>query len=415
MTVGKTPDTGSQQTSLREIARLASLELLDLLDSPRDEGFDRVVQLIKEIFEVEIGIVSLIDAHRQWYKACSGLPFGEVPRNASFCRHVVMTEEPIIVPDASQDPRFADHPAVTGDLHVRFYAGMPLKTRAGHVIGSLCAIDSKPRLFDLRETRILQHLADATMDRIELLQTASSDSLTEALTRRAFKQEADEMILQAQQLRQDIACIVLDIDHFKNVNDTYGHATGDEVLKAVAATCRRTLGADSLLSRFGGEEFAIVVPGADLRDGLDIAESLRTAIAAMTVQTEQGELAVTASFGISTRSAAAGDVETLLSQADAAMYVAKNQGRNCCRTWPSLDTEGSARRRVLRTGFILFGERRNLVDCTVKSLGSDSAGISVFNTEGIPSEFLLQMPGDGTERKCRIVTQDRQTLEVIFL
>jgi GAF domain-containing protein len=215
----------------RENDRLAALQQLDLLDTPRDEGFERIVRLIKEIFSIDIGIVSLIDAHRQWYKACSGLPADEVSREDTFCRYVVDCERPVVVQDATKDSRFSQHPSVTGEDNIRFYAGVPLRTKVGHMIGTVCAIDRRPRSFGNRDLGILEELAGAAMDRIELMQSAAIDSLTEAMTRRAFKQEADQLISLALRHKHDLSCIVFDIDHFKKVNDTHGHAAGDEVLR----------------------------------------------------------------------------------------------------------------------------------------------------------------------------------------
>lgn len=402
--------------TLRETDRLAALEQLDLLDSPRDEGFDRIVRLIKEIFVIDIGIVSLIDAHRQWYKACSGLSAGEVPREDSFCRYVVLAEEPIIVQDATKDIRFAQHPAVIGESHIRFYAGVPLKTNAGHTVGTICAIDRSPRFFGARDLTILQELAGTAMDRIELLQTASTDSLTEAMTRRAFKQEADQLISMAMRHKQDLSCIVLDIDHFKKVNDTYGHAAGDEVLKAISTICRETMGAGDLFGRFGGEEFAILLPKMDMQGAIAVAENLKAAISSKAVRGEFGTLGVTASFGISALSIVSKDIETLLAQADAAMYQAKNHGRNRCISWAAVhaDQGVGSRRRVLKAGSIIFNDRRSVIDCTVKSLGADSAGISVSSSNGIPQEFTLVIKGDGFETNCKVIAQDRQNLEVTF-
>ncbi|MDP9840161.1 diguanylate cyclase (GGDEF)-like protein [Neorhizobium huautlense] len=407
------------KTGKRERERLAALEQLDVMDGPRDQGFDRFVRLIKEIYGIKIGIVSLIDAHRQWYQACDGLPFGEVPRDGSFCKHVVLAEEAIIVPDTTLDPRFSDHPAVTGDLHIRFYAGMPIKTKAGHVIGTLCAIHTEPRTFDDRDTDILRELAGAAMDRIELLQTASTDSLTEALTRRAFKAEADQMVTLARRHAHALSCIVLDIDHFKSINDTYGHAAGDIVLKAVSATCKSTLRATDLFGRFGGEEFVVVLPYVDMEGAMATAERLRKALATQTVDIGGKSISVTASFGVAARSLTGKDIETLLAQADAAMYRAKQEGRNQCRSWSTLRKEAGkatkgTRKRVLRTGFILFDERRSLVDCSVKSLGADSAGLVVSDAFGLPEEFLLQIPADGIETMCRVIAHDGQNLEVMF-
>ncbi|MGE7369804.1 sensor domain-containing diguanylate cyclase [Neorhizobium sp. NPDC001467] len=417
MTAITAPGKASDVPIQRETDRLAALQELDMLDSPRDAGFDRIARLIQQIFDVEIGFVSLIDAHRQWYKACSGLDFGEIEREASFCQYVVASEEAIIVPDAARDQRFADHPAVTGALQVRFYAGIPLTTKTGHVVGTVCAVGKRPRAFGAADIAIMQELAGVAMDRIELAQTAATDSLTGALTRRAFKQEADHMVLLAARHAHDLSCIVLDIDHFKSINDTHGHAAGDAVLKAVSATCRATLRATDLFGRFGGEEFVVVLPFVDKDGALATAERLRRSIAALTVNIGDVTISVTASFGVATRSSAGRDIETLLAQADAAMYRAKQEGRNRCLSYWTPQTGDALtgeRRPVLRSGVILFNGGETRVTCTVKSLGADSAGIVVSDTRGLPDEFLLQIPADGIETACRVIAHDGHHLEVVF-
>ncbi len=240
MVVARVFGKSSPEAIQRENDRLAALQQLDLLDTPRDEGFERIVRLIKQIFSIDIGIISLIDGHRQWYKACSGLAADEVSLEDTFCRCVVDCDEPVIVQDATKDARFLKHSAVTGEDHIRFYAGVPLRTKAGHMIGTVCAIDRQPRSFGSRDLSILLELAGAAMDRIDLMQSAATDSLTEAMTRRAFKQEADQLISLALRHQHDLSCIVFDIDHFKQVNDRHGHAAGDAVLKAVASACKAT-------------------------------------------------------------------------------------------------------------------------------------------------------------------------------
>ena len=417
MVLGKAFGKASAEALQREADRLAALNRLDLLDTPRDSGLERVVRLIKTIFSVEIGLVSLIDAHRQWYKACSGLPNDEVPRADTFCRYVVDLEEPIVVLDATQDPRFSQNLAVTGDSHIRFYAGVPLKTTDGHIIGTVCAIDRHVRSFGNRDLAVLQELAGVAMDRIELMQSASTDSLTEALTRRAFKQDGERLISLAMRHRHDLACIVLDIDHFKFVNDTHGHAAGDEALRCVAATCSAALRAGDLIGRLGGEEFAIILPHVGREGALAVAEKVRTAIASQIVYGDFGELKITASFGVSSISIVCKDIDTLLAQADAAMYQAKNNGRNQCVSWGAVNGEPSTspRRRVLKAGSILFNDLRSAIDCTVKSLGVESAGLSVSNSVGIPAEFVLSIKGENFETQCRVIARDRQNLEVVFM
>lgn len=399
----------------RESDRLAALGAFDLLDTPRDDGLERVVHLIRQIFDIEIGIVSLIDAHRQWYKACSGLPFPEVPRADSFCRHVVDAEEAMIVTDTTKDERFARHPAVTGDPHIRFYAGVPLRTGGGQTIGTVCAVGRRVRSFDRRELSILQELAGVAMDRIELLQTASTDSLTQALTRRAFRQEAEQMIALALRHGHHLSCIVLDIDHFKAVNDVHGHAAGDAVLKAVTSVCRTTLRTTDVFGRLGGEEFAVILPHVDGDGAVVTAERLRAAITALTVRNGHNTLAVTSSFGIATLSGACRDLDTLLAQADAAMYQAKQQGRDRCIRWMPRPADGgiTGRRRVLKAGSIMLDDDHS-VECTVKSLGVDGAGLVVSDAGALPADFVLAIHSEGFETPCRIIARDSQNLEVTF-
>lgn len=143
---------------------------------------------------------------------------------------------------------------------------------------------------------------------------------------------------------------------------------------------------------------------------------MRALIAAQTVRAGDHKLNVTASFGVSALSIIGKDIETLLAQADAAMYKAKHTGRNRCVSWSSLQADQAVgtRRRVLKAGSIVFNDRRSTIDCTVKSLGSDSAGLTVSNSAGIPTEFLLSIKGEGFETRCQVIAQDRQNLEVSF-
>ncbi len=416
MTIARVFGKLSPEQMMREAERLAALESLDMLDTPQDEGFDRFVRLIQEIFTVEIGLVSFMDAHRQWYKSCAGLAADEVPRENTFCQYVVASEEPMIVQDATKDPLFSQHPAVTGEAHIRFYAGVPLKTAEGYVVGTICAIDRRTRSFSHRDLKILEELGGAVMDRLVLMQSAATDGLTGAMTRRAFRDEADRQLSIAARHAQGLSCIVFDVDHFKKVNDTRGHAAGDAVLKAIAATCRKNLRAEDLFGRLGGEEFAVILPKIDREGAAAIAERLRATIEAETLALDTGPLKVTASFGISAISIVGKDVETLLAQADAAMYHAKHGGRNRCVSWSTVqsDNAAGARRRVLKSGTIIFNNRSSTIDCTVKSLGPDSAALVLSNSAGVPPEFTLAIRGEGFETGCKVVAQDRQNLEVVF-
>src|SRR5689334_19870629 len=120
--------------------RLEALERYDILDTPREKPFDRIANLIQAIFDVPIGIVSMIDGHRQWYKASTGLPNNEADLKDTFCRFALEGSAPLVIPDATKDHRVSNNPYVAGDPNIRFYAGVPLRTKDGHNIGTVCAI-----------------------------------------------------------------------------------------------------------------------------------------------------------------------------------------------------------------------------------------------------------------------------------
>lgn len=141
-----------------EDERLRALHALMLLDTPPEESFDRVVRFVAEQLDMPIAFVSLVDEHRQWFKSRVGIESVQTDRDVSFCGHTILKSEIFVIEDASLDPRFADNPMVTGEPHVRFYAGAPLIAPSGHHIGTLCVVDTVPRKLDPVELSILDSL-----------------------------------------------------------------------------------------------------------------------------------------------------------------------------------------------------------------------------------------------------------------
>jgi len=156
-----------------ESERLNLLHALNLLDTPDEPVFDRITRLVARILNVPIALVSLIDTDRQWFKSRVGLDVTETPREMAFCAHAIMQSEPMIVSDATQDVRFKENPLVTGNPNIRFYAGVPLRSTAGMAIGTLCAIDSTPRILSDDETNILIDLAALVSKEVQLRETVS--------------------------------------------------------------------------------------------------------------------------------------------------------------------------------------------------------------------------------------------------
>lgn len=168
-----------------------------------------------------------------------------------------------------------------------------------------------------------------TLERREAEQRsfAMSDPLTGLLNRRAFADFAARMDRRRSGARSTMALLVLDLDHFKSVNDRYGHEVGDRLLKAFADTSEINVRPSDQLFRMGGEEFCFVLPETSLQDAIEVAERIRCAVAASPVETPRGPAAATVSIGIAATQFAV-DVDVLLAAADAAVYEAKARGRN---------------------------------------------------------------------------------------
>ncbi|MCR9222292.1 MAG: sensor domain-containing diguanylate cyclase [Alphaproteobacteria bacterium] len=312
-----------------EEARIRALRRYRVLDTETEKPFEKIVGLVEQILNVPICAVSLVDSDRQWFKASRGLEVCETRRDISFCTHAIQTPEPMIVQDAQQDPRFAANPLVTGAPHIRSYAGAPLQTPEGYNVGSLCAIDVKPRAFPDSEIAILSNFANLVVEELELRLAASSDLLTGVLTRRAWRDGAEAEISRARRHDRPMAVALFDIDRFKAINDSFGHPTGDRVIQAVSAACADVLRATQTIGRWGGEEFAILLPECDLSAAATVAERCRQAIEALEIRSDAGApCPVTASFGVATLGGPGDDAEVLVAQADAALYRAKNAGRN---------------------------------------------------------------------------------------
>ena len=215
----------------------------------------------------------------------------------------------------------------------------PILDAKGAVRGVLSTFDDltdlETKQVELKQTvNQLENSRKKLQDKtVELEYLATRDPLTGCLNRRAFFEKAEFLFLEATQNGTDLACIMADIDHFKSVNDRYGHATGDKVIQLVSAALRSNARPDDLVGRYGGEEFCIIMPGADCAEAVAIAERLR----AQVKQSSQGRFTssvrITASFGVAILSERVTSPSEVINLADKALYVAKENGRNRVVAW----------------------------------------------------------------------------------
>ena len=143
-----------------EADRLAALRAMNLLDTEAESVFDDIVEIARYVCGVPISLVSLVDSNRQWFKSIRGLEATGTSREVSFCAHAIMEpDEVMIIPDATDDPVFANNALVTGTPNIRFYAGMPLRAAGGEAVGTLCVIDVVPRDITEEQLTALRQLA----------------------------------------------------------------------------------------------------------------------------------------------------------------------------------------------------------------------------------------------------------------
>jgi len=213
--------------------------------------------------------------------------------------------------------------------------------RGQECLGVLTVTTEKARLFTAGDINILTLFAAQAAIAIYNAQLygaahsqAITDPLTEVFNRRHFFELAEVEIEKARRQHKPLAVMILDIDHFKRVNDQHGHQVGDEALRHVVARCESLLRERDLFSRYGGEEFIVLLPDTDAYSAMAAAERLRCSVAEAPFMVDGVEVFLTISIGLTTLSDQAPDMETLLKQADQAMYCAKNGGRNRVIVWP---------------------------------------------------------------------------------
>ena len=308
---------------LYEVARRLNT-LLDL-----DVALQEISKLTRVAMAAEK--CELIPAERFGQLAELGFP-------TSIARQAIEQRSVVAIPDlAAQTDVAPGESAVL--LRIRSVLCVPVMI--GEEVLALTYVyktDPASRPFDQHDVHLavaISHQAALAIQRARLLekarwleQLAILDSLTGLHNRRHFFELAEREFQRARRFRRLLSAIMFDVDSFKHVNDVYGHAVGDQVLRAVAVRCRKTVRDLDLVARYGGDEFVVLILENDLEGTLSIAERFRRGMAETPVDTDRGPLSVTISLGIAPFTDDCPNLATLLNDADAALYAAKKAGRN---------------------------------------------------------------------------------------
>jgi diguanylate cyclase (GGDEF)-like protein len=324
-----------------EIRRLAAVQKMGLLGTPAEERFDKITRLARRIFDVPLACLDIVGEKLAWLKSVQGFDGIEGLRKDSYCHYTVLEEGVCVVLNARKDSRV--HDSAFADTWV-FYAGVPLHFE-GERVGVLCIGDYQPRDFDSAHLDALVdlaalaerelHVAALSVAQFALAQSneelerkARIDVLTRVWNRDAILEIAAAERSQAEE-ETSTAVLMIDVDHFRAINDAYGHAAGDEVLRVVAARLRAGVRPMDAVGRYSGEEFLVVLPEANIDGAMQAGERICRATARLPVPFGQHQIPVTCSIGCAASfDTSSEDAAALIRQADQALYRAKLSGRN---------------------------------------------------------------------------------------
>lgn len=319
-------DMQQAQRPADEIERLHALRSIGLLDSAPEVRFDRLTRLVCRLLDVPTALVSLVDEDRQWFKSCVGLSECELPRDTSFCGHAICEGELMCVPDAREDPRFADNPLVTGEPFIQFYAGVPVRSYSGHRIGTLCAIDYQPRELSREQLQDLEDLAALVEREIQASELAVTDDLTGLPNRRGFAALAENGLAHCRRNAIASCLLYIDLDDFKAINDSHGHAAGDSVLQQFGRCLQQSIRDTDVSGRIGGDEFVVLLTGREGTDPQSFVRRLRDVIKECDKPRVHGDDELQWSYGVvCCEPERHATVEDLLVEADRSMYDRKRE------------------------------------------------------------------------------------------
>ncbi|MDC8831124.1 sensor domain-containing diguanylate cyclase [Alteromonas gilva] len=258
-----------------ENERIKTLQSLNVLDTPPEERFDRITRLAAKVFQVPIALVSLIDSERQWFKSSQGLNACETGRDISFCGHAIEHDDIFVIENATEDFRFFDNPLVTGEPHIRFYAGCPLVHPNGQRLGTLCLIDQKPRTLTATLRKTLNDLAAVAQLELVEQQTNQLDSETGLQNKQGFIDIGKLILPACEELKLPVSIALLQINGLETNTPP---AQYKSVLSNLIGAFNQEFRSSDLVGRYNHNTFCALVTNAGEESTAIKAANVKTLI-----------------------------------------------------------------------------------------------------------------------------------------
>jgi diguanylate cyclase (GGDEF)-like protein len=326
--------------------KLANLHSLDPFYTPLEERFERITRLARRALNVPIAAITVVQGDRQWFKSVAGWQVTELPMSKSLCAEVIREGKQMIVSDTLEDLYMMENPVVCNKPKIRFYAGFPLRDSEHKTIGTFCVMDVKPRKTDASFATTLADLGDMAQRELftvelsnaqsalvaklgEARRQAMFDPLTRLWNRRGATDLLNSALKEAARHDHSLGICLADIDNFKQVNDSFGHQVGDQVLRRVAGSIVASVRPQDIVCRWGGEEFLVIVHDIDEKGCVAIGERICAGMRELPIQTPDRRFPASISIGVAMRNRGEPVTsEQLIALADAALYRSKREGRD---------------------------------------------------------------------------------------
>lgn len=334
--------SNSRERDQRTLAN-ALKNAASLVNSPMDinEVLTRVLAAVGEVVpEDAASIILLGERGKISCLGRSGLPIFQKKiellnkmniSDLQTLRTMKRTGLPLVIPDVNLYPAWVD---LTGNQQTRSFIGNPIKIK-GKVSGFLILESVHPDFYSNEHVEKLQSFIDLTATAIEnanlqreTQKLAISDELTGLFNRRGLMDLGRREVDRAKRFRHPLAAVIIDLDNFKTINDTYGHVTGDQLLNQIADCCRASFREIDIICRYGGDEIVVLLIENDAQQAYQIADRFRQSIAGRVFRTDAGNLTTTVSIGVAALDEQTENLTQLIDQADRALYLAKEAGRN---------------------------------------------------------------------------------------